>query len=323
MHGDMREFARRQERFRGLMIGLALGDAQVGPDGKALVAGAATDLAMRQLHALIRSWRSPNGRSESTLVDATIQDLESFVYNTDEPTSVQVAPWPWFAENPLFHKRRGNPRATVEAVNNGLKLFGGTSKGVQGMLRVAPLAALWLNPTADDIKELVSLSVCLTHDMDYVANPSILFCVLLARLATSPSEARRDVIVDTFREAPVTKVDEYFSTAGGEVDFDHLKQVAANGRAHRLLAAAMYLASCDVEIEGAMLYAAGTADPDGLGALACALMGASTGATPWMEAQFAKHEYAWQIEMLVRDLFIVGVTCDEPLEELVARYPVW
>lgn len=85
----------------------------------------------------------------------------------------------------------------------------------------------------------------------------------------------------------------------------------------------MYLASCDVDIEGAMLYAGGTADPDGLGALACALIGASTGATPWMEAQFAKRENAWQIEMVVRDLFIVGVTCDEPLEELVARYPVW
>lgn len=38
MHGDMREFARRQERFRGLIIGLALGDAQVGPHG-GLVAG--------------------------------------------------------------------------------------------------------------------------------------------------------------------------------------------------------------------------------------------------------------------------------------------
>lgn len=184
MNSDMSEIARRQERFRAMMIGLALGDATLAPDGQTLLAGAATDLAMRQLHALIRAWRPPDSRAESTLIQATIDDLQSFVYNTDEPTSVQLEPRPWFAANPLFHKRRGNPRATVEAVNNGLKYFGGTSKGVHGLLRAAPLCTLALIPTADDLKEMVSLSVSLTHDTHYVANPAIIFCQLLARLAT-------------------------------------------------------------------------------------------------------------------------------------------
>ncbi|WP_147301287.1 hypothetical protein [Calidifontibacter indicus] len=160
MNNDMSEIARRQERFRAMMIGLVLGDARLGPDGETLVAGAATDLAMRQLHALIRSWRPQGSRNESTLIQATINDLQSFVYKTDEPTSVQLEPRPWFAANPLFHKRRGNARATVEAVNEGLKYFGGTSKGVHGLLRSAPLCAL--NSTADDVNEMISLSVCLT-----------------------------------------------------------------------------------------------------------------------------------------------------------------
>ena len=66
MNNDMSEIARRQERFRAMMIGLALGDARLGPDGETLVAGAATDLAMRQLHALIRSWR-PQGRATNSV----------------------------------------------------------------------------------------------------------------------------------------------------------------------------------------------------------------------------------------------------------------
>ena len=323
MNGDMSEFARRQERFRAMMIGLALGDATLAPDGETLLAGAATDLAMRQLHALIRAWRPADSRAESTLIQATIEDLQSFVYNTDEPTSVQLEPRPWFAANPLFHKRRGNPRATVEAVNEGLKYFGGTSKGVHGLLRAAPLSALWLNPTVDELKEMVSMSVCLTHDMDYVANPSILFCMLLARLATSPTPERLDVIVNVFGEAPVTKVDAYFTTAGGEVDLEHLRTIASNGRAHRVLAAAIYLATCEVDLEGAIDFARQTADPDGVAAVAGALIGASTGVTPWMDLQFAKHEYAWQMEVLVRDLFVAALTADEPLVAMVVRYPGW
>ncbi|REF29684.1 ADP-ribosylglycohydrolase [Calidifontibacter indicus] len=236
---------------------------------------------------------------------------------------MQLEPRPWFAANPLFQKRRGNPRATVEAVNDGLKYFGGTSKGVHGLLRAAPLCALALIPTADDLKEMVSLSVSLTHDTHYVAHPAIIFCQLLARLATSPTTECLDVIVNLFSEAPVTKVDDYFTTAGGEVDLDHLRAVAANGRAHRVLAAGMYLATCDAELDGAMGFAGETADGDGVAAVAGALIGASTGVTPWMDEQFAKHEYVWQIEVLVRDLFVVALTTDDPLVAMAVRYPGW
>lgn len=38
MNSDMSEIARRQERFRVMMIGLALGDARLGPDGETLIA---------------------------------------------------------------------------------------------------------------------------------------------------------------------------------------------------------------------------------------------------------------------------------------------
>ncbi|WP_170143973.1 hypothetical protein [Calidifontibacter indicus] len=90
MNNDMSEIARRQERFRAMMIGLALGDARLGPDGETLVAGAATDLAMRQLHALIRSWRPQGSRNESTLTQATINDLQS---SSTTPTSRRVCSW--------------------------------------------------------------------------------------------------------------------------------------------------------------------------------------------------------------------------------------
>ena len=108
MHGDMSEFAHRQERFRAMMIGLALGDATLAPDGETFIAGAATDLAMRQLHAVIRAWRPPDSRAESTLIQATIDDLQSFVYNTDEPTSVQLEPRPWFGQ-PAVPQAAGQP----------------------------------------------------------------------------------------------------------------------------------------------------------------------------------------------------------------------
>ena len=137
-------------------------------------------------------------------------------------------------------------------MNGGLKYFGGTSKGVHGLLRAAPLWALALIPTADNLAEMASLSVSLTHDTHYVAHPAIILCQLLARLATSPTTECLDVIVNLFSEAPVTKVDDYFTTAGGEVDLDYLRTIAANGRAHRVLAAGMYLATCDAEPDGAI-----------------------------------------------------------------------
>lgn len=325
MHGDLTGFSRRQERFRGLMIGLALGDAcaDVLSGNEVLRAGAATDLAMRQIHAMIRSWRPPNGRAESTLINATMRDLKSYVHNTEEPTTVQLDPRPWFARNPLVWQRRGNPRATVEAVENGLELFGGRSKGVHGMIRVAPLAALWLNATADEMKQMVALSASLTHDMEFVGEPSILLCTTLARLATGPSNEQLRVISDTFQEAPVCAVDAFLTELGGDPSLDHINAVAPNGQAHRELAAALYLASCDVDLEGALGLASQAKDPDGVGALTGALIGASSGVTPWMEEQFAKHEFAWQIEVLVRDLFMIGLSSDEPLEELLTRYPQW
>ncbi|RYG77066.1 hypothetical protein EU513_08950 [Yimella sp. RIT 621] len=208
-------------------------------------------------------------------------------------------------------------------MNDGLKYFGGTSKGVHGLLRAAPLCALALISTAHELKETVSLSVSLTQDTHYVANPAILFRQLLARLATSPTTECLDVIVNLFSEAPVTKVDDYFTTAGGEVDLDYLRTIAANGRAHRVLAAGMYLATCDAELDGAIGFAGETADADGVAAVAGALIGASTGVTPWMDEQFAKHEYAWQIQMSLRDLFVVALTTDEPLVAMAVRYPAW
>ena len=211
----------------------------------------------------------------------------------------------------------------MEAVNDGLKYFGGTSKGVHGLLRAAPLCALALISTADELKETVSLSVSLTQDTHYVANPAILFCQLLARLVTSPTTECLDVIVNLFSAAPVTKVDDYFTTAGGEVDLDHLRTIAANGRAHRVLAAGMYLATTSAELDSAIAFAGGTADGDGVAAVAGALIGASTGVTPWMDEQFAKHEYAWQIEVLMRDLFVVALTTDKPLVAMAVRYPAW
>ncbi|GGB18751.1 hypothetical protein GCM10011492_05760 [Flexivirga endophytica] len=92
---------------------------------------------------------------------------------------------------------------------------------------------------------------------------------------------------------------------------------------HRELAAALYLASCDVDLDDALELAAQAKDPDRICALNGALIGASTGVTPWMEEQFAQHEFAWQIEVLVRDLFVVGLTSDEPVEEIRAWYPKW
>ncbi|REF29690.1 hypothetical protein [Calidifontibacter indicus] len=132
-----------------------------------------------------------------------------------------------------------------------------------------------------------------------------------------------NVIVDTFAEAPVTKVDAYFTRAAGEVDLAHLREVGSNGRAHRVLAAAMYLATCEVDLDGAIEFARQTADPDGVAAVAGALIGASTGVTPWMDLQFAKHEYAWHIEVLVRDMFVVALTADQPLMEMAVQYPGW
>lgn len=90
-----------------------------------------------------------------------------------------------------------------------------------------------------------------------------------------------NVIVDTFAEAPVTKVDAYFTTAAGAVDQAHLREIGSNGQAHRVLAAGMYLATCEVDLEGAIDFARQTADPDGVAAVAGALIGASTGVTPW------------------------------------------
>ena len=226
-------------------------------------------------------------------------------------------------DQPAFWKRRGDPRATVEAVNNGLEPFSGTLTDVHGVVRVAPLMALRLNSSWDDLAREVGLAASLTHDIEFVGMPSIKFCTLLARLATSPRGQRHDVITDSFGGPWSASVDRHFLVARGTVDPDHLMQIASNDRADRLLTAALYLAAAEVDIATAIRLADLSADPAGLAALAGAPIGASTGVTQWMEEQFAKHEFVWQPEVLMRNLFVVGLMSENLPAELAARYPAW
>ncbi|MBD2760546.1 hypothetical protein IEE94_13630 [Yimella sp. cx-573] len=127
------------------MTGLALGDSCDFLYDEPITPGVATALAVYQLHSLIRSWRGPQDRNLSKLLSATGHDLLAWSVGHESGELVAEMPdheWPWLLRLKPFQEQHGNPTGTVTAVKDGLKPKGGTSRGVHGIVRVAPCSLL-------------------------------------------------------------------------------------------------------------------------------------------------------------------------------------
>lgn len=322
---DMNHAARLQERFRGLMVGLALGDSVDFLYDEPITPGPATELAVYQLHSQIKAWRGPSDRGPVELFNVTGRGLIEWAWVREGNELREGIDWPWFAQLPAFKQPHGNPSGTLNALKNGLNSTGGaTSRGSHGMLRTAPLALLGVHPTADAMTDAAYAIARMTHDDKIGAEPAVLFVSILAALMSRPEGAPlAETIVEAFGSAPVTSADERFTIgAEGHADLATLNQIAPNGRANRVLPGAIYVATCfPQDIEAAILFASQGRDGDALTATVGAILGAANGVTPWMAQRFSSHEFAWPIEALVQDAFIAALCGDERPTWLQWRYP--
>ncbi|MBC9958378.1 ADP-ribosylglycohydrolase family protein [Yimella sp. cx-51] len=182
--------------------------------------------------------------------------------------------WPWLVRLKPFQEQHGNPTGTVTAVKDGLKPKGGTSRGVHGIVRVAPLSLLAVTPTADPMDSAAFELASLTHDAEIGASPAVLLCRMLAALMARPDCAPiTETMFEAYSQAPVTATDEHVTCgADAHASLSTLNEIAPNDRANRVLAGAMYVASCfENDIEQAIVFASRGKDGDGLAALTGAL----------------------------------------------------
>lgn len=311
-------------RVRGLLLGLALGDA-VGGDGGTTVtegtlrSGVSTQLAAFTVEGLIRAIVRQHHRGvchpasvlwHSYSRWAAMQGLEPDTMARRWSTDGGIGAWPdgWLAQVPLLAERRGSAPATVAALK---QPQAGTiehpttrSRGCHALLRTLPAAAMSAVWDSEELEQEVQQYAALTH-----GDPS-------ARWATSA--AVRIVagclsglsIEDALWRTDSIQMGSYLGRAVDMArhnprDQKWLATIAPDATAESAFYGAVYVAQSFSRPADAMqaLQFAATA-PDGVlvAAVTGALVGASHGVDVWPVAALCRLDLAWVLDTLARDL---------------------
>ena len=329
---------------RGLLLGLALGDAIGTARGKlpsdgVLRVGVSTQLAAFTVEGLIRAmvrghhkgitdpagvvWHAYNRWAVMQGLGSPSMDREWAPYAQGE--------WPdgWLAHVPALSQRRGSAPATVKAVTGGVR---GTvdapvtdSAGAHALTRLLPAAAMARVWDRDGLVGQVEEMAALTHgnsDAHWAASTGVLWAagclsgadLVDALLATGEVEMgtwigyARDMSNDRPRNA------------------DFLSRVATDASARSALSGAVYVTHSfpnPADALDAVSFAAASPHGRSAAVVAAAILGATHGVDVWPIDAVSRLEVAWPLDVLARDL--VAQLTDNPggSEFTAAKDPHW
>ncbi|WP_258382693.1 ADP-ribosylglycohydrolase family protein [Streptomyces sp. NTH33] len=351
-------------RVRGLLLGLAVGDTLGKARGKlpaegSLWAGVSTQLACFTVEGTVRALvrgdhkgicHPPSVVWHAYCRWAALQGMEEERMRRRWASGTEGA-WPdgWLAQVPVLAQRRGSAPATVAALS---KIEQGTvekptttSRGCHALTRILPVAVVFAGRGpghgAAEAREIAAL----THGDPAAQSAAAHATVLLAHCLTSGEEPQvRRALADGIRALPEADPDlatrelEQLTTALEQADehpadSERLARLAPDATAPSALLGGLYVAASFPErdqVDAALRFAAGAPDGDSVACVTGALLGAAHGAEALPVDLVSRHELAWVLDTLARDL--VAQIVDRPSggeylggwdPHWWSRYPGW
>ncbi|MFF9281338.1 ADP-ribosylglycohydrolase family protein [Streptomyces griseosporeus] len=336
-----RDLLSRQSRARGMMLGLALGEtlgAARGrvPDTGPLRAGVATQLACFTAEGVIRAQVRGNHKGICYAPGVVLHAYSRWAYLQGIAVEKMLArwqspgdrPWPdgWLARVPALAERRGSAPATVAAlsrIDEGEQAMATRSRGAHALTRSLPVAVTGVegvalvdalaglthgDPAARGAAVHAALLTrrCLNHPIPdrtpYAPFDGILGEALDAGLTALPSEARslseeeHGRLRAAFREA-----------ADAPADPARLTRLAPDATAPSALLGGIYAAASfprPADLRAALAFAATAPAGDSVACVTGALLGAAHGVESLPTDLVARHELAWVLDTLARDLVL-------------------
>lgn len=265
---------------------------------------------------------------------AALQGLEAKRWESGE------GPWPdgWLAQVPVLAERRGSAPATVAALarieQGTVERPTTTSRGCHALTRTLPLAVLGAAQGPELAGTWAREIAALTHG-DPAAHSAAAHAAVLAShcLTGSPvRQALRDGL-KALRAAErgsaandLDRLDAALQEAVGHgADAGRLARLAPDATAPSALLGGVYVAAsfpAREQVGDALRFAAGAPDGDSVACVAGALLGAAHGAEALPVDLVSRHELAWVLDTLARDLVTqLARTDSDP--HWWGRYPGW
>ncbi|MFI2429287.1 ADP-ribosylglycohydrolase family protein [Streptomyces sp. NPDC018955] len=357
------EFLRKKwaaSRVRGLLLGLAVGDTLGTARGKlpadvSLRAGVSTQLACFTAEGTIRAFVRGNHKgicSPSGVVWhaycrwAALQGIEvDRMRRRWTSGSGEVWPDGWLAQVPVLAQRRGSAPATVTALSGSEPGAVGkptASRGCHALTRTLPVAVAVAGQESHHWVNEARTMAALTHGDPAAQSAAAHATVLAAHCLTSGAQPQvrralklgirslRDVMTGGELEQ-LTRALEGADTHPADASF--LAGLAPDATAPSALLGGVYVAASFPErnqVSDALRFAAGAPDGDSVACVTGALLGAAHGAEALPVDLVSRHELAWVLDALARDL-ITQITDSPGGSEYTAgwdphwwdRYPGW
>ncbi|MFH9967336.1 ADP-ribosylglycohydrolase family protein [Streptomyces mirabilis] len=355
-------------RVRGLLLGLAIGDTlgrakdKLPADGP-LWAGVSTQLACFTAEGTIRALvrgdhkgicHPPGVVWHAYRRWAALQGLEA------QRSGSGAGEWPdgWLAQVPVLAERRGSAPATVTALAksvHGQVEKPTTSRGCHALTRTLPVAVLGAAQGFEQAALWAQQMAALTHGDPAAQSATAQVVVLVHHCLTDLTKKQASSGVRTqVRQAlgegllalrghgadlgsTAKGIDRLAATLEEAVahlaDAKRLAKLAPDATAPSALLGGVYVAASFPErdqVAAALSFAAGAPDGDSVACVAGALLGAAHGAEALPVDLVSRHELAWVLDTLARDL--VAQLADRPSgTEYTAgwdpnwwdRYPGW
>jgi ADP-ribosylglycohydrolase len=353
---------------RGLLLGLALGDTLGAARGKVpadgpLPAGVSTQLACftveGSIRALVRGSHKGICHPPSVILHAycrwaALQGIEVDKMRRRWSAGAADKVWPdgWLAGVPALAERRGSAPATVAALSRIEEVqerMATPSRGCHALTRSLPLAAVGPGAIAQagEIAALTHgdaaarsatahatalLHHCLTDtpaqdDRPGTCQPSAT-AVLQAGIARLASAGRPDAGEEHARLLAAVR-----HAVEQPADRTRLARLAPDPTAPSALLGGLYTAAsfpAPADIGAALNFAAAAPDGDSVACVTGALLGAVHGADALPVGLVSRHELAWVLDTLARDL-LTELTDSPSGSEYVPgwdphwwmRYPGW
>ncbi|MFF3909820.1 ADP-ribosylglycohydrolase family protein [Streptomyces sp. NPDC001848] len=351
---DPRELVRRQSRVRGMMLGLALGETLGGargrlPDSGPLRGGVSTQLACFTAEGVIRAQVRGNHKGicyapgvvlHAYCRWAFLQGIEAEKMRRRWNPSGQPT-WPdgWLAGVPALAERRGSAPATVTAlsrIDQRQERMATPSRGCHALTRGLPIAVTGIGGIAQ-----AGAVAALTHGDAAAQAATVHAAVLAHHCLTHSSRERgasaRDALHDGIAALPsagqpITD-DEHRSllaTFRHAVDEPanaaRLAQLAPNPSAPSALLGGLYVAASfpdRADLRAALEFAARAPDGESVACVTGALLGAVHGGEALPVDLISRHELAWVLDTLARDLVMELEDSPSGSEYVPAWDPHW
>lgn len=319
-----------ESKVRGLMIGLALGDAlgaaragDIPADGP-LRAGAASQLAAWTAEGLLRR----STRYGGVFIDeemSTWNDSIRYAYQrwaSLRGVARRASGWwapedddeqsrGWLQDSPVMAKKRGHSPSIESAIATGAPSSADSCRPVIKGLPIAVYAGhgRLRGPNEDDAAVFAKRVAEITHRSDRVAAASALAVRIAVRciraensFAETVDASTIDAIEPGLRHAVVAALD---SAGDRRPDVAELARIAPNDKARSVLAGALYSASVFPAWHQAMdaiELARRAPDGDGVAALTGAFVGAVHGYEAFPTETISRLELGWVMDRLALDL---------------------